>query len=255
MAARNGPVEFRILGPLEVVEGGETLQLGGPKQRALLAMLLLHAGEAVSTDRLIEALWSGTAPRTAATAVQNFVSELRKLFGSERLETKPPGYVLRLEEGELDADRLQRLVAQAKTASAAEAVELLTAAEALWRGAALADFTYESFAQTAIARLEELRLITREDRLDAELALGRHTELLGELEALVTEHPLRERCRAQLMIALYRSGRQADALHAYQEGRRILAAELGLDPGPALQQLHRQILRQERTLDAPLARP
>jgi DNA-binding SARP family transcriptional activator len=241
-------VEFRILGPIEVVEGGLTMTLGGRKQRALLAVLLLHAGEVVSVDRLAEALWSDDPPRTAATAIQNFVSELRKLLGSGRLVTKSPGYALAIEGDELDADRARHLVAQAKTASPEEAVQLLATAESLWRGPTLADFTYDNFAQPAIAQLEELRLSIREDRLDAELELGRHVELIGELEAFVAEHPLRERGRAQLLLALYRAGRQADALHRYQEARRALAAELGLEPGPALQELHRQILRQERSL-------
>ena len=247
-------MEFRILGPLEVVEGGTVLPLGGQKQRTLLAVLLLHAGEVVSVDRLIEALWSGSPPRTASTALQNLVSDLRKLLGSARLVTRPPGYFLLVGDDELDAARLMRLVAQAKTAEPAEAVALLEEGESLWRGPALADVGYESFAQPAIARLEELRLAAREDRLDAELALGRHAELVAELEALVAQEPLRERSRAQLMLALYRAGRQADALHVYQEGRRALAAELGLEPGPALQQLHREILRQERRLDPAAAR-
>ncbi len=241
-------MEFRILGPLEVAEGGATKALGGPKQRALLAVLLLHPGEVVSVDRLIEALWSGDPPRTAATAVQNSVSELRKLLGSGRLVTKAPGYVLQLDGDELDTNRVRQLVAEAKTAAPEEAVDLLATAESLWRGPALVDFTYDAFAQTAIARLEELRLSIREDRIGLELELGRHAELIGELEELVAEHPLRERGRAQLMLALYRAGRQADALHSYQEARRTLAAELGLEPGPALQELHRQILRQERSL-------
>jgi DNA-binding SARP family transcriptional activator len=242
-------MEFRMLGPLEVVHDGSPLALGSPKQRAFLAVLLLHAGEVVSVDSLIEALWGGDPTRTAATAVQNFVSDLRKLLGAERVVTRAPGYMLVVADEELDTKRLQQLVADASTAEPQRAVELLVAAEALWRGSPLADFTYESFAQPAVARFEELRRNVREDRIDAELLLGRHAALVAELEGLVAEQPLRERCRAQLMVALYRIGRQADALHVYQEGRRMLTAELGLEPGPALQQLHRKILRQERSLD------
>jgi DNA-binding SARP family transcriptional activator len=246
-------VEFRILGPLEVVEDGTTLPLGGPKHRALLAYLLLHAGEVVSTDQIVEALWGENAPRTAPASVQNSVWHLRKLLGAERLVTRAPGYLLRLEVGELDADQARGLLDKARTAGAEEGAELLRKAQSLWRGAPLADFAYESFAQTAIAQLEELRLSIYEERIGYELELGRHAALIGELEALVAEEPLRERLRGHLMLALYRSGRQADALHVYQEARRALLEELGIDPGPALQQLHSAILRQERSLSP--ARP
>jgi DNA-binding SARP family transcriptional activator len=248
-------VEFRILGPLEVDERGFTLPLGGPKQRALLAVLLLHAGEVVLIDQLVEALWSADPPRTAATAIHNFVSQLRKVIGAERLVTKAPGYVLRIEDDELDLNRVRRLVDKATTSDVEERVELLREGESLWRGPPLADFTYEAFARAEIARLEELRLSIREERIGAELELGRHAELIGELEALIAEHPLRERCRAHLMVALYRTGRQADALHTYQEARRTLLDELGIDPGPALQRLHGAILRQERSLDPMAGRP
>lgn len=247
-------MEFRILGPLEVVDGESTLPLGAPKQRALLLVLLLHAREVVSVDALIEALWSGTPPRTAATAIQNFVSELRKLLGSERLVTKAPGYALLVDDEELDAARLESLVARAKAAGGEEALALLKEAESLWRGPPLADVAYEAFAQPAVARLEELRSSIREDRIDAELAVGRDALVLAELEGLVSEQPLRERCRAQLMRGLYGMGRQAEALHVYQEGRRTLVAELGIEPGPALQELHRQILRQERSLAPAVSR-
>jgi DNA-binding SARP family transcriptional activator len=242
-------VDFRILGPLEVVEAGAALPLGGRNQRTLLALLVLNAGETVSSDRMIDALWGDEAPRTALTSVQNSISRLRKLLGSERLVTKAPGYELRLEGDVLDAQRVRELVREGRAAAPAERVKLMHEAEGLWRGPSLADFAYAGFAQAAIAELEELRLGIVEERLDAELELGRDAELLAELEALVAGQPLRERLRGQLMLALYRSGRQADALHAYQEGRRALLAGLGIEPGPALQRLHGSILRQERALE------
>jgi DNA-binding SARP family transcriptional activator len=214
-------VDFRILGPLEVVEAGAALPLGGRNQRTLLALLVLNAGETVSSDRMIDALWGDEAPRTALTSVQNSISRLRKLLGSERLVTKAPGYELRLEGDVLDAQRVRELVREGRAAAPAERVKLMHEAEGLWRGPSLADFAYAGFAQAAIA----------------------------ELEALVAGQPLRERLRGQLMLALYRSGRQADALHAYQEGRRALLAGLGIEPGPALQRLHGSILRQERALE------
>jgi DNA-binding SARP family transcriptional activator len=246
-------VEFRILGPLEVVDGGGPLRLGGRNQRALLALLLLNVDEVVSTDRLIDGLWAENPPRTAPTSLQNAVSQLRKLLGADRLVTKPPGYILRLEADQLDVDRVRQLVTEARTRDAEGRVQLLREAEGFWRGPPLAEFAYDAFAQTAIGRLEELRLSVIEERIDAELGLDRHSELIGELEALVAEHPLRERLRGQLMLGLYRAGRQADALHGYQEARRALLEELGIDPGPALQRLHSAILRQERSLDPVVA--
>jgi DNA-binding SARP family transcriptional activator len=248
-------MEFRMLGPLEVVDRDGPVRLGGRNQRALLALLLLNADEVVSTDRLIDALWGDEPPRTAPTSLQNAVSQLRKLLGANRLVTKAPGYSLRLDGDELDVDRARRLVAEARTRDGEDRVDLLREAERLWRGSPLAEFAYEDFAQAAIARLEELRLSVVEERIDGELALERHSELIGELEALVAEHPLRERLRGQLMLALYRSGRQADALRVYQETRRALLEELGIDPGPALRRLHSAILRQERSLDPVVAQP
>jgi DNA-binding SARP family transcriptional activator len=242
-------VEFRVLGPLEVVDGGGAVKLGGRNQRALLALLLLNEGEVVSVDRLIDALWGENPPRTAQTSLQNAVSQLRKALGSDRLATRSPGYVLRLGEDELDVERVRLLVAEARTREAEDRARLLREAEGLWRGPPLAEFAYDAFAQPAIGRLEELRLGIIEERVDAELVLNRHSELAAELEALVKEHPLRERLRGQLMLALYRTGRQADALNAYQGARRALLEELGLDPSPALQQLHSAMLRQERSLD------
>jgi DNA-binding SARP family transcriptional activator len=231
-------MEFRILGPLEVSEGGRKLDLAG-KQRTLLAILLLNVNEAVSTDRLIEDLWDGHPPETATKALQVYVSQLRKLLGRDRVQTKAPGYLLQVEPDELDVARFQRLHEEGK----------LEEALALWRGPPLSDFAQKRFAQTEIARLEELRLACVEERIDQELAEGSHAELVGELEALVADHPLREHLRAQLMLALYRSRRQAEALEAYQAARRALVDELGIEPSPELQELERRILRQDPTLD------
>jgi DNA-binding SARP family transcriptional activator/methylmalonyl-CoA mutase cobalamin-binding subunit len=244
-------VQFRILGPLEAYSGGRALALGGRKQRALLAILLLHANEVLSADRLVDDLWSGEAPESGVAALQVRVSQLRKSLeaAGERLLTRAPGYMFWLEAGELDLERFERLLAEADDADPAQVRERLVEALALWRGAPLADFAYEPFAQAAIGRLEDLRLLAIEKRIDAELALGRHTELVGELQALAREHPLRERARAQLLLALYRSGRQADALAAYQEARRTLVDELGIEPSETLQDLERAILRHDSVLD------
>ena len=242
-------VEFRILGPVEVIDRDKTLTLGGQKQRAVLAALLIDAGRVVSTDYLVDALWGEHPPKTAATSLQNFVSQLRKALGPETLVTKAPGYQLRLEPGQLDLDRFTQLVEEARGAGAEERSATLRKALALWRGAPFADFTFESFAQPEIARLGELRLSVLEERIDADLEAGRHAELVGELEPLVAEYPLRERLRAQLMLALYRAGRQAEALQAYQDARSALVDELGIEPSPALSQLHGSILRQDSGLD------
>jgi DNA-binding SARP family transcriptional activator len=242
-------LEFRILGPLEAVDGEEVLHLGGQKQRALLALLLLDPNRVVSTDRIVDALWGEQPPRTAATSLQNFVSQLRKLVGSETLVTKPPGYELRLAGEQLDLVRFRRLVDEARGEPPEERAERLRRALALWRGPPLADLGFESFAQSEIVRLEEFRLAVVEDRVEAELEAGRHAELAGELETLAEEHPLRERLRAQLMLALYRAGRQAEALQIYHDTRRVLVEELGIDPSPSLQQLHGSILRQDPGLE------
>ena len=229
--------------------------IGAPKVRALLVVLLLHRGEVVSTDRLIDALWGERASPTAARTLQVYVSNLRKALGDGLLVTQGRGYLLQIEPGQLDVDRFEALVAQGRVAL--EDGDALTAASVLreglgvWRGPALADFAYESFALAEIARLEEARLAALEDRIDADLASGEHARLVGELEALVREHPLRDRLRGQLMLALYRSGRQADALQAYQDARRELLDELGLEPGRALQDLERAILAQDPALDSP----
>src|SRR5436190_9699807 len=250
-------MEFRILGPLEAVVDGRLVALGGSSQRALLALLLLQANEVVSSDRLVDELWAERPPSSGATALQVRVSQLRKALGpaAERLETKPPGYRLRVGRDELDLERFSQLVEEADGAAPGVASERLRQALALWRGPPLADLAYESFAQAAIARIEELRLVALEQRLDADLALGRHADVVPELEALVAGDPLRERFRGQLMVALYRSGRQVEALEAYREARRALTAELALEPGPALQELERAILRQDPELGlGPLSR-
>src|SRR5207248_2795164 len=241
--------EFRILGPLEVSVRGEPLPLTGQKQRALLALLLLEANHVVSTDRLVDALWGDQPPRTAATSLQNFISQLRKLLGPEMLVTKPPGYLLRIEPEELDLERFRRLVAEARSEPPDARAAKLREALDLWRGPALADLGFETFAQSEIGRLEELRLVVIEDRIEAELQARHHGEIVGELEAFADEHPLRERLRGQLMLALYRSGRQAEALQIYHDTRRVLVEELGIDPSPALQHLHGAILRQDASLD------
>ena len=247
--------EFRLLGALDVRKGDVSLQLGGPKQRALLALLLVDAGRAVSTDRLIDALWGEQPPRTAPTSLQNFVSQLRKLLGPELLVTKPPGYLLRIDPLQVDVNRVQALVEEAGSAAPGDRSAKLREALALWRGPPLEEFAFEPFAEREISRLEEVRLAVLEERVEADLEAGAHADLAGELEALVKEHPLRERFREQLMLALYRSGRQAEALEAFQEGRRVLVEGLGIDPSPRLQKLHGAILRQEVGLEPARATP
>ena len=253
-------LELGLLGPFEVrIDHGAPVALGGVRQRALLAVLGLHANQVVSTDRLIDELWGEHPPSTAVHTVQVFVSRLRGALGpaGDRLLTRPPGYVLELGADEIDAARCKRHYDGGRSmldaGDAAGAAALLHEAQALWRGPPLADFTYEPFAQATIARLEELRLNCREEIIEAELALGRHAEVVSELESLVREQPLRERPRGQLMLALYRCGRQAEALEAFQQARRMLVAELALDPSPALQQLEQRILRQDPSLDPPAA--
>jgi DNA-binding SARP family transcriptional activator len=245
-------VEFRILGPLEVVEEGRLLPLGGPRQRALLAILLTRANEVVSSDRLIDELWGARPPRTATNALQYHVSQLRKTFGAnEVIVTREPGYLIRIGPNELDLLRFEQLVEEARQAPAGHASRLLHDALGLWSGPALADLANESFVQAEILRLEELRVAALELRIEADLALGRHRELVGELEVLVHEHPLRDRPRAQLMLALYRSGRQAEALDLYRKGRRLLVDELGIEPGVELQELEKAILSHDPELSSP----
>ncbi len=232
-------MEFRILGPLDVIEGDRVVDVAGAKHRALLAMLVLHPNEVVSLERLIDALWEDEPPETAQKALQVYVSQLRKALGKDRVLTQAPGYRLRVEADELDLSRFQRFMEEGR---AKEAL-------AVWRGPPLAEFASERFAQSEISRLEELRLACIEQRIDNDLGSGHDAELVGELEALVARHPLRERLRAQLMLALYRSGRQAEALAAYQSGRHTLVEELGLEPGRSLRELERAILEQDRSLD------
>ena len=213
-------MDFRLLGPLEVAGDEGSLTLGGTKQRSLLAMLLLHANQVVSTDRLIDALWGASPPFTCGKSIQVYVSRLRKAIGDNRLVTHAPGYVLHVDPDELDLARFEQLVAEARRASPETASGKLREALALWRGPPLGDLAYEQFAQAEIARLDEMRLAAVEQRVEADLALGSHAELVAELETLVTRHPLRERFRYQLMLALYRSERQADALETYRHARR-----------------------------------
>jgi DNA-binding SARP family transcriptional activator len=240
-------MEFRILGPLEARRDGVPLALGGTKQRALLAVFLLHANEVVSTERLIDALWE-KPPAKAVKAVQAYVSRLRKALGGGSPRSRPPGYVLELEPDQLDLGRFRRLVEEAQREPAG-AADTLGEALALWRGPPLAEFASEPFARAERLHLEELRIEVLEQRIEAELALGRHASLVGELEALVAAEPLRERPRGQLMLALYRSGRQVEALAAYREGRRALVEELGIEPSRQLQELEQAILRQDPELE------
>ncbi len=247
-------MEFGILGPLEVYEAGKPVPIRGAKQRALLAVLLLHANRVVPRDQLIEALWEEEPPETARKALQVHVSQLRKLLGADVLVTAAPGYLLRVEPGMLDLDRFEALRREARGADPRIAAEILREGVGLFRGRPLADFARERFAHGEIARLEELRLVALEDRIEAELDLGRHAELVGELEALVAENPLRERLCRQRMLALYRCGRQAEALDAYQAARRTLVDQLGIDPGRELRDLHQRILNQAADLE-PAASP
>jgi len=254
-------VEFRVLGPLEVLDRDQPVALGGAKQRALLAVLLLNANEVVSSDRLIDELWGAEPPRTAAKSLQTMISQLRKLLEPERasgeagrvLVTRPPGYSLQIGPEQLDLERFRALAADGRAALAAgdpaQGAEALREALALWRGEPLADFAYEPFAQAEIDRLEELRLAAIEDRIEADLELARHTDVVAELERLVERHPLRERIRGQQMLALYRSGRQAEALEAYRDARHALTEELGIEPSRELRELERAILEQDLALD------
>jgi DNA-binding SARP family transcriptional activator/class 3 adenylate cyclase/tetratricopeptide (TPR) repeat protein len=247
-------MDFRILGPLEVLDEGREVALGGSKQRALLAVLVLHANETLSTDRLIEELWGEHQPATAAKTVQVHVSRLRKALagGGDLIVTRERGYRLEVDPDWLDAHRFERLLAQARDELGAEhpedAAASLERALALWRGEPLADLAYEPFAQREVARLADLRVAALELQVDATLALGGHAEVVAQVEALIAEHPFRERLRAQLMLALYRSDRQADALQAYQDARRKLVEELGIEPGERLRELERAILAQDPAL-------
>ncbi len=248
-----------MLGPLAVWKAGRELPLGAAKQRAVLAVLLLRANEPVPTATLVDELWGERPPSTAVKAAQVHVSHLRKTLGADAIETRPAGYVLRVEAGALDADRFESLLERGRTllagGDAEEAAGALRAALALWRGPALADVRYESFARDEIGRLDELQLVALGLRLEADLALGRAADVVPELEALVREHPLRERLRELLILALYRAGRQADALAAYQDARAALLEQVGLDPGEALQRLEKSILLHDPSLDLSAAQP
>src|SRR3954447_16490666 len=250
-------MDFRLLGPLEVVTQDGSADIGAGKRRALLTYLLIHANEVVSAEQLIDELWGEHAPATAMKSVHVYVSQLRKALhaNGDLLVTRGSGYVLTLGEGDLDTQRFARRLAEAQQAledgDARAAAGAARAALELWRGPALYDVAYESFAQTEAARLDELRLVALETRIDAELMLGEHARLVGELEALVADHPLRERFRAQLMLALYRCGRQSQALDVYRDARRRLTDELGLEPGPELRALEQQILTQSSELAGP----
>jgi predicted ATPase/DNA-binding SARP family transcriptional activator len=261
-------MEFRILGPLEVWDGGRSLPLGAAKQRALLAILLIRANQVVATDRLIDLIWPDEPPATANHSLQVYVSQLRKVLEPEHragapysfLISRPPGYLMRIKTEDLDLGRFQRLIDEGKQSMSEGTHDVASAkyheALGLWRGPALADFGSQAFALSEIARLTEMRLRGLEDRIDADLSLGRHTDLAGELEALVAEHPLRERLRGQMMLALYRSGRQAEASAVYQQTRELLVDQLGMEPGGDLQELLKRILNQDPVLDvkAPTSR-
>ena len=245
-------MEFRILGPLEVEEDGKPLAPSGRRARALLALLLLHANERMSAERLVEEIWGDDAAANPLKTLQIHISRLRKSLGGERLETVGGGYALLVRAGELDRDRAASLVARGRERLDAgdpeEAGEAFRAALSLFRGRPLEEFVYEPFASVALGLLDELRLEAAEGLFDSQLAMGRGAHIIGEVEALVAEQPLRERLHEQRLLALYQAGRQADALAAYQDVRRRLVDEVGLEPGPALQALERKILHQDPSL-------
>lgn len=253
-------MEFQMLGPFEVWDGGSPIPLGGRRQRAVLALLAIHAGEVLSVDRIIEEIWAEDSPPSAVRTVHSYVSRLRSSLRSGRgtgsksdiLISRDPGYVLTIDPVDVDAVRFERGVTQASalmdSGDPAKANGELRDALALWRGTALADFAYESFAARESERLSERRLEAIELRIDTDLALVRHSQLVSELEALVVSHPMRERFWAQLMVALYRSGRQSDALGVYGRVRRMLIDELGIEPGPELRHLERMVLEQSPEL-------
>jgi DNA-binding SARP family transcriptional activator len=244
-------LEFRILGPLEVLVDDRPLALGGIRQRAVLVALLLEARRVVPADRLVSSLWGEQPPKTASTSLHNLVSQLRKQLGSDVLVTQAPGYMLRVPSDEIDAYRFERTLTDARRLPPEERRERLEHALGLWRGPPLAEFAFEDFAQAEIRRLEELRLVALGERIEADLELGREGDVVAELEALVREHPLRETFRRQLMLALYRSGRQAEALEVYQDARARFVGELGIEPGPELRQLQAEILRHDAVLASP----
>jgi DNA-binding SARP family transcriptional activator len=247
-------VEYRILGPLEVVGADAPIPIPAGKTRALLELLLLSANKIVPTGRLVDALWGDDPPPSAEHAIEVYVSNLRRAVGPDAISTGPGGYSVHVGADQLDLDRFERLTAEARIArdqhDPAKAVGLFRHAEGLWRGSALAELSPTPVARGEVVRLEELRIAATEQRLDTMLAMGNHLELIPELEALVAAHPYRERLRAQQMLGLYRAGRQADALAAYHQARAILADALGIEPGEELQALQLAILRQDASLAA-----
>jgi DNA-binding SARP family transcriptional activator/DNA-binding beta-propeller fold protein YncE len=254
-------MEYRVLGPLEILAGGKRVPLGPPKQRVVIGALLLHPHEVVSSERLVDELWGERPPPSAGKLLQGYVSALRKALdaagASGVIATRPPGYIAAVADDELDSRRFERDIEEARSLAEADRFSAAAAVYgrglARWRGAALADVPFESFARSESERLDELRVVALAERFDCALALGQHGRLVAELEALVAEYPLRERFRAQLMLALYRSGRQGDALAVYQDARRRLVEELGIEPSPELRELEQGILRQEATLQPPAA--
>lgn len=249
-------MEFRLLGPVEVLRSGGAVALGGAKPRALLALLLIHRNEVVSRDTLIEALWPNRPPGTAAHSLDIQISRLRKAFAPEELlKTRSGGYVLDVDPEQVDVHRFEQLLERGRQQSAdgkhAHALATLEDALELWRGPPLADLAYEDFARTEIERLNELRLVATEERIEAELVLGRHDTLVPELEGLIAKHGLRERLRGQLMLALYRSGRHAEAVRVYADARKRLIEDLGMEPSRQLRELEQAMLRQDAALDLP----
>jgi DNA-binding SARP family transcriptional activator len=248
-------MEFRLLGPLEVLSDGRSIPIGGSKQRGVLALLLLHPNEVVSTDRLIDEIWGPRPPKSVEASLQNIIWHLRNLIGRELIETRPPGYVLNVDQESIDAFRFERALDAARELDPAERAAALREALAFWRGTPLADIVFEGIAGAAVSRLDELRLEALEQRIDAELALGRHDALLGEIEALARRNPARERLRQLQMLALYRAGRQRDALRVYQEVRLELVEEFGLEPSESLRTLERMIIAHDPALRLSPASP
>ena len=245
-------MDFLVLGPVAVLAAGEPVRLGGPKQRLVMAVLILGANRVVSAERLIEQVWGDAAPETARGTLQAYISRLRKALGSERIEARAPGYVLQAERDEVDADRFERLVVDSQRRLESDpqaAVRLLDTALSIWRGAAVEDLATEPALRAQAARLDELRLTAIGRRAEAKLALGRHQELVPELERLVREHPLREPFWAALLLALYRSDRKAEALATFERARGTVGEQLGDDPSEMLRRLHERILRQDPELD------
>lgn len=246
-------MEFRLLGAFEVWDDGKPVEIAGQKRRALLALLVLRANEVVRSELLVEELWADHPPRNAAAALQTHVSRLRKTLGADTIASREWGYVLQVAPEDIDLRRFENLVAEAEPLAAQQRAAKLAEALALWRGPPLADFVNESALEYDIARLQELRLSTLERRIDADLEAGQSSKLVGELEALIAQHPLREHLRWLLILALYRAERQAEALEVYRETRRVLSEELGIEPSPALRELEQAILRQDPSLDASAA--